>query len=462
MESYFSSYFPGRISDRIKHLPMPNADALLTQPFNGFLSENFEAFLARRREPEWLSSLRREAWATFHELPLPDISLEEWRRTDIRAFKLDKFGLPHEKASGSIPPAALLSEGVELAGHTVAIDSLPVITDLDPEAAIRGVLFGSLDELALEHPELVQPYLSKAVDFHADKFAALHAAAWSGGAFLYVPKGVKIERPLHILSGLTPGGVDFGHTLIVLEEGTEATVLQETASSEEDAAGLHCGAIEIFVGPRAKLRYVNLQNWGRGVWHFAHQKAVVDRDAELQWTIGALGGRLAKVNQHVSLDGPGANAQVNGVMFTEGRQHLSYHTLQRHQSPHCKSDLLYKGALQDRSRLVWRGMIKVDPDAQKTDGYQRNDNLMLSDDARADSIPGLEIEADDVKCSHGATAGRVDDEQIFYARCRGLTRNEAVRTIVAGFFQQVFDRITIESVRNALGEAIGRRIREYN
>jgi Fe-S cluster assembly protein SufD len=439
-------------------------------------------------------------------MPLPDISLEEWRRTDIRSFKLDKFDLPAgqneiapyrevevspepfvsprflqssadrtetprsrneqgfiDLEKNATPPAALLTEGVDLAGSMTTVDSRHLIAELDPEAAMRGVLFGSLDALVSDYPDLVKKYLfPEAVDFHADKFAALHAACWSGGTLLYVPKGVVIEKPLHILSGLTPGEVDYGHTLIVLEEGAEATVLQETASTDEEAPGFHCGAIEIFVGPRAKLRYVNLQNWGKGVWHFAHQKAIVERDAELQWTIGALGSRLAKVNQHVSLVGAGANAQVNGVMFTEGRQHLSYHTLQRHHVPQCKSDLLYKGALQDHSRLVWRGMIKVDPDAQKTDGYQRDDNLLLSEDARADSIPGLEIEADDVKCSHGATAGRVDDEQVFYARCRGLSRNEAVRMIVAGFFQQVFDRIALESVRHALGEAIGRRIREYN
>jgi Fe-S cluster assembly protein SufD len=222
---------------------------------------------------------------------------------------------------------------------------------------------------------------------------------------------------------------------------------------------MHCGSIELFVGPEAKLRYVNLQNWNEHTWHFAHQKGVVGRDGQLQWTIGALGGRLAKVNQHVAMEGPGAWAQVNGVMFTEGKQHLSYHTHQHHQAPSCKSDLLYKTALQDTSRTVWRGMIKVDKAAQKTDGYQRNDNLILSRDARADSIPGLEIEADDVRCTHGSTSGRVDDQQIFYAMTRGYTRQEAIRMIVTGFFQQVFDRIPTESVRDALGEAIGRRVR---
>jgi Fe-S cluster assembly protein SufD len=264
-----------------------------------------------------------------------------------------------------------------------------------------------------------------------------------------------------MLSVLSQGGADFGHALVILEDGAEATLLAETASLGEGAGGMHCGAVELLLASAARLRYVNLQNWGTGVWHFAHHKALVGADSALQWTIAALGSKLAKVNQHVALVGHGASAQVNGVMFTEGKQHLSYHTLQHHQAPSCKSDLLYKAALQDVSRTVWRGMIRVDAGAQKTDGYQRNDNLMLSDHARSDSIPGLEILADDVRCTHGSTTGRVDDEQIFYARSRGLTRKEAVRMVVAGFFQQVFDRITIESVRESLGEAIGRRIREY-
>jgi len=229
---------------------------------------------------------------------------------------------------------------------------------------------------------------------------------------------------------------------------------------DENAGGFYCGAVELHVGPRANLRYVNLQNWGSKTWHFAHQQGRVHQDASIQWTIGALGGKLAKVNQHVALVGRGAHAQVNGVMFTQGKQHLCYHTLQHHVAPDCRSDLLYKGALQDRSRIVWRGMIKVDPGAQKTDGYQRNDNLILNPAARADSIPGLEIEADDVRCTHGATSGKVDEESIFYCQTRGMTRKEAVQTIVAGFFQQISDRITIESVREALAEAVSLRIKE--
>ncbi len=435
-----------------------------TELARGFTQESFEAFLADRQEPDWSIARRREAWSRFCDTPLPDRSLEEWMRTDIRGFKLEQYTLPssHGEAASCRSPGSLLREAVEVSAATTTIDSQHGELLIDPKLAAQGVLFGSLDRLLAEHGDLLRPYLFAAVDGQADKFAALHAACWSGGTLLYVPRGVVVEHPIHMLSVLSPRGVDLGHALIVLGEGAEATVLAETASIEASAAGLHCGAVELHVASRARLRYVNLQNWGTGVWHFAHQRALVGQDATLQWTIGALGSRLAKVNQHVALVGRGADAQVNGVMFTEGKQHLSYHTLQHHQASQCTSDLLYKGALQDQSRLVWRGMIKVDHDAQQTDGYQRDDNLILSDKARADSIPGLEIEADDVKCSHGATAGRVDEDQIFYACCRGLTRKEATRMIVAGFFQQVFDRITIESVRVALGEAIGRRVREYH
>ncbi|REK15857.1 MAG: Fe-S cluster assembly protein SufD [Planctomycetota bacterium] len=427
----------------------------------GFTNDAFERFLAERDEPAWLRDLRADAWKKFGELPMPSQRDEEWMRTDIRLLRLDKFGFPSEPATGVGVPDGLLTAGVALGGQAAALDSQPHQAKLEPKWAERGVLFGSLDELVREHGDLIKPHLFRAFDPGYDRFAALHTAASSGSMLLYVPRGVTIDEPLHMLSVLSDGAADFGHALVILEDGAEATLLAETASLSEDATGLHCGAVELLVGAGARLRYVNFQNWAGRVWHFAHQKARVDRDASLQWTIAALGAKLAKVNQHVALSGPGANAQVNGVMFTEGRQHLAYNTLQHHEAPHCRSDLLYKAALQDASRTVWRGMIRVDAGAQKTDGYQRNDNLMLSDESRSDSIPGLEIEADDVRCTHGSTTGRVDDEQIFYARCRGLTRKEAVRMVVAGFFQQVFDRITIESVREALGEAIGRRIREY-
>lgn len=424
-------------------------------------ADGFKAFLESRNEPAWLTDIRKAAWQRFETLPWPTTRDEEWMRTDIRMFKLDKFGLPTNASGVEVPPP-VLNAGVELGGSAACVDGITIRdSNLDTDLAAKGVVFGNISSLLAEHGELIQKYLFQLVKGDEDRFAALHQAAFSSGTFLYVPRNVVVEKPIHLFAGLSDGGSDLSHTVIVLEEGAEATVLAESLS-DENATGFHNGGIEIFVGARANLRYVNLQDWSQKVWHFAHQKATVAQDANLQWTVGALGSKLAKVNQHVDLTGKRANCQVNGVMFTENKQHLSYHTLQRHCAPECTSDFLYKSALQDKSRTVWRGMIKVDIDAQQTDGYQRNDNLLLSDQARADSIPGLEIEADDVRCTHGSTSGRVDDELIFYAQCRGFTRKEAIRAIVTGFFQQVFDRVTIESVREALGESISRRVRDYD
>lgn len=426
-----------------------------------FTEDGFMAFLQSRQEPDWLVAMRKQAWSTFGQLAWPARNEEEWRRTDIRLFKLDQYTLASE--TDQALPAPMLSSGVDLGGHCISMDGVTRESCLADDLASRGVIFGNLADVCRQHGDLIRPHLmARAVDPQFDRFAALHAAFWSSGCVLYVPRGVVIDRPLHNFAAMSDGGSDLGHTLVILEEGAEATLLSETASPGEQAGGFNCGAVELIVGDNAHLRYVNLQDWGQGVWQFGQQKAVVGKDASIQWTVGALGARLSKVNQHVVLAGEGANSQVNGVMFTEHKQHQSLHTLQHHVAPHCTSDFLYKAALQDSSRTVWRGMIKVDPGAQKTDGYQRNDNLLLSTRARADSIPGLEIEADDVRCTHGSTSGRVDEELIFYACSRGFTRTEAIQMIVTGFFQKVFDRITIDNVRDALGLAIARRVREYH
>ncbi|HBE70616.1 MAG TPA: Fe-S cluster assembly protein SufD [Planctomycetaceae bacterium] len=428
-----------------------------------FDSAGHTQFLASSGEPQWLTDMRATAWSQFEQLDWPSRKEEDWMRSDLRAFKLDKYSLINPTtgtlADHDIPER--LAEGVQPAGVLKTLDGQVIEESLDESLAAKGVLFGDLSRIAASSPEIVQRYLGTVVDSSQDRFAALHAATWRGGHILYVPAGVCIENPLRVAAGLTNGGTDSGHTLIVLEAGAEATFLYEANSAAADDKGLHLGGVEIIVKPGAHLRYVNLQDWGRGVWHFAHQRATIDRDATIQWTVAAIGSRFSQVSQKVSLIGEGAESQVNGVLFTQDKQQLTYNTLQNHAAPHCRSDFLYKAALQDKSRTVWRGMIGVDPGAQKTDGYQRNDNLLLSNQARADSIPGLEILADDVRCTHGSTSGKVDEELIFYAQSRGFTRKEAVRMIVTGFFQQIFDRITIESVREALGQSIARQVREY-
>jgi Fe-S cluster assembly protein SufD len=447
-----------------------------------FGAEALHAVLAASPAPGWVADLRRSACERLSGLGLPDRRDENWMRTDLRLFKPAAWGPSRSPGAGAVVDEGLLAEAIvsgelvdtadgsghrvagRLAGRFASLDGHVMREELDASLAAQGVVFGSAERVLAERADVLKAHWFSLIDSSTDWFAALHAAFHAASVVLYVPPRVRIADPLHVVAGLTDGGVDTSHVLVVLGEGAEATVLTETAGggAAGSTGGFHCGGTEIVVGENAFLRMVNLQNWNTGVWHVARQRAVVRANGRLQWTLGALGSRLSQVAQDVALVGRGADAQVNGVMFTEGRQQLVFNTSQHHEAAACRSDLLYKGALQDRSRLVWRGMIKVDKAAQKTDGYQRNDNLMLSKTARADSIPGLEIEADDVRCTHGATSGRVDAEQVFYAQARGLTADEAARLVVAGFFQQVFDRITIPAVREALARAVSSRIRRIS
>jgi Fe-S cluster assembly protein SufD len=460
---------------------MPTATATSPSPVQGrFDRAGLDALLVESGIPGWAAEQRQRAFGLVESLGLPDRKSEHWMRTDLRLFRPAAWGLAGRPGDGPVPEG-LLAEAIgsgeaaecfpeeacrpaaagRLAGRFASLDGHVVRSELEPTLAAQGVRFGAAESVLAELASELEPHWFQVIDSGCDWFAAVHAAFHRASAVLYVPPRVKVAEPLHVMAAISAGGVDTSHVLVVLGEGAEATLLTETAGGGPagSAGGFHCGGTEIVVGRGAFLRMVNLQNWNTGVWHVARQKAVVQAGGRLQWTLGALGSRLSQVAQDVALAGREAEAQVNGVMFTEGRQHLVYNTLQHHEAPSCKSDLLYKGALQDRSRLVWRGMIKVDKAAQKTDGYQRNDNLMLSNESRADSIPGLEIEADDVRCTHGATSGRVDAEQVFYAQARGLTADEAARLVVAGFFQQVFDRITIPAVREALARAVCSRIR---
>jgi len=449
-----------------------------TAPAPTFNRHALEQLLSEQPLPEWAVAHQLSCMDALEELSLPDRHQEHWMRTDLRMFKPDAWGLrlqpstelPEGLLASRFPASNDSSQDVQAmgktdyAGHFKTINGHVVQNELDLSLKDQGVVFGTAEDVLEDSSDVLKKHWLQIIDTKKDYFAALHGAFHRGSMILYVPPGVKIAEPIHCLAAIDNGGVDTSHVLVVLGDGAEATVLTETANCGTTGSdtGFHCGGTEIVVGENAFLRMVNVQNWDRGVWHVARQKAVIHKNGKLQWTLAALGSRLSQVAQDVALVGDNAEAQVNGVMFTEGKQQLVYNTLQHHEGPSCRSDLLYKGALQDRSRIVWRGMIKVDKAAQKTDGYQRNDNLMLSAAARSDSIPGLEIEADDVRCTHGATSGRVDEEQIFYAQARGLSADEAARLVVAGFFQQVFDRITIASVREALATAIGSRIRRVS
>jgi Fe-S cluster assembly protein SufD len=324
------------------------------------------------------------------------------------------------------------------AGGTIEIDRAP-----------DGVEFAALPE---EHERL------GALVGADDKFTAHNAAAWQSGLLVRVPKGVELDDPLYVRVVGDESGATFWRLLVVAEEGSRFSLIEEYTSPSAEAAGYTNSAVELFVEQGAKLEYVSLQNLSQETWNFATHRATVGRDAELDWVAGGFGSRRGKVRIHNDLAGQGATSRVTGAYFADGTQHLDYDTFQQHHAPSTTSDFAFKGALREEASVVWRGMIRVEEGAQKTNAYQENRNLILSPDAHADSIPGLEILANDVRCTHGATISQVDREQLFYAMSRGLTRGDAERLIVRGFFQDVLDRIELAPVREALADALEARI----
>jgi Fe-S cluster assembly protein SufD len=320
----------------------------------------------------------------------------------------------------------------------------------------QGVIFSDLNSAIENNPEEVEKIIGNIVKANEGKFAALAATFANQGVLVYVPEGVKVEQPLHSLIWGPGTNLAYAtHLLIWIEDGAELTYVHEYASpTEMKAQAMHAGLVEIHVGPRANLRFVELQSWGEHVWNFTHKRAQIERDANLDWIVAAVGSRLTKDFSDLDLVGEGANGRMSGFYFTDGNQHLDHDTQQNHMSANTTSDLLFKGALKGKSRSVWQGMIYVAPGAQKTDGYQANRNLLLSDTARADSIRGLEIMADDVRCTHGATVGKIDKDELFYSQSRGIPIPEAQRLIVEGFFEPIMTRIPFDGVRKRLTDTV--------
>jgi len=381
---------------------------------------------------------RSEATAAYAALPLPDTTEEHWRFTDLRGFDPEAFA-----SDGHVPVSdtGTMLE-LDVAGYVTVTEG-----GIDISQAPDGVTFAPLPE------DFDKLYSLVGWD---EKFAAHNAAMWKNGLLVVVPKGVQLEKPLYVRIAVT--GQTFWRLVIVAEEGSRASLIEEYASPAPDTAAYSNAVTELFVEQSAKLEYVSLQNLSTETWHFATHHARVERDGELDWVAGGFGSKKGKVRIQNDLNGPGATSRVTGAYFADGNQHLDYDTFQEHIAPNCESDFAFKGALRDNATAVWRGMIRVEPDAQKTNAYQECRNLMLSKSAHAVPIPGLEILANDVRCTHGATVSRVDLEQLFYLMSRGLSRTEAERLIVRGFFQDVLDRIELAPVREAVTAALEARI----
>jgi Fe-S cluster assembly protein SufD len=386
---------------------------------------------------------RADLLERYRALPFPTTSDEHWRFTDLKGFDPDSFS-----ANGA--------KTVERAGSMLDVETAALAhvseAGIEIERAPEGVVF---EPLAEGH-ELLATLVGT-----DEKFAAHNAAEWKHGLLVRVPAGLELQQPLYVrVTSSVPDAALFWRVLVVAEEGSRFSFIEEHASAAPDLPGYSNVVAELFVGDGAKLEYVSIQNLSRETWHFASHRASVGRDAELDWVAGGFGSKKGKIRIENDLAGQGGTSRVTGAYFADGAQHLDYDTLQRHIAPNTTSDFAFKGALRDKARAVWRGMIRVEEEAQKTNAYQENRNLLLSPDAHADSIPGLEIEANDVRCTHGATVSQVDRDELFYCMARGLSRGEAERLIVRGFYQEIFDRIELEPVRTALQTALEARIPE--
>jgi Fe-S cluster assembly protein SufD len=422
---------------------------------------------AAAREAAWAAERRRTAAGALSALPLPRRDDELWRRTDFGALEqslagLDPFAQPPAARNVDDLPEAVIERLAGEGGRAALVvqrDAACVLEQTHPALEKQRVTVCSLERATREHEAVLKPRFGSLLHDDYDWYAALGAAVRQGGAYVHVPKGVKAELPVRLFHWLDGSGrLVAPRTVIVLEEGAELTVLEEMLSAPAEGVALHAGGVEAFVGAGARLTYAQIQDWGRNVFHYGNVRAQVARDAELQWMQVMVGGRMTKANGYYNLDGQGARAFVNGFMFGDERQHFHLHTLQRHLQPHTTSDLLIKCCLKDRARSVYQGLIQVAEGAQRTDAYQANRNLLLSDLARADSIPGLEILANDVRCTHGATIGHVEPEHLYYLMTRGLPSVEAQRLIVEAFFEPVIERIPLETVRDRLRGEIERKL----
>ncbi|MDP2712529.1 MAG: Fe-S cluster assembly protein SufD [Solirubrobacteraceae bacterium] len=405
-------------------------------------------------QPAWMTARRERAVALRESLPLPSFRGNPgWEFTSLKGLDLDAYGAPEAvdvDAAGlgvfETPAAAMLLEQVD---HAFADP---------PEPAPDGAIVMSLAAAVQQHPELVERHFGTIVA-PDDQFVARNEADWQGGAFVYVPRGVHVRVPIVVtVVQSQPQTALHWRTLVVLEEGAQAEVWEQYVSTADDQRALLSTVSELSVGQNARLRYVCAQGLSEKSWIFGSQRGVVGRDGALDWIALGFGAGNGRVAMDCKLAGPGADAKVTGAYATRGRQHLDYATTQEHAAANTTSDLAFRGILDGRSSTVWSGMIKVDPGAQQIDAFQESRNLLLTKTAHADSIPGLEILANDVRCTHAAAIAQIDPEQLFYLRSRGLPLERAKRLVIEGFLEATVERFEAGFVREAVAGALERRL----
>ena len=411
------------------------------------------------REPEWLAARRSRAAELASTLELPSFKgTPGWEFTSIAKYDAAAFAPARagEGDAGAVDRVQTLLEAPEGAVTLGQVDGLVLET---PDAVEDGPVVLPLSQAVERHPELVEPHLGTIVAGDQDLFTASNDAEWTGGAFVYVPRGVRVDAPILLTAIADAAGTALHRrTLIVLDEGAEAEVWEQFLSGSEDGESMLNTVVELVVGQNARLRYVCGQDMNEKSWIFGTQRAEVARDGHLDWAAVAFGSARGKVRMETLLAGEGSHAKVTGAYAPHARQHLDFDTTQEHGAANTTSDLAFRGILSDRSTAVWRGVIKVDPGAQQTDAFQECRNLLLSKKAHADAIPGLEILANDVRCTHAAAIAQVDPEQLFYLRSRGLDEAAGKRLVIEGFMAELIQRFEEGPIRDALGGAIERRM----
>ncbi len=404
-------------------------------------------FLAERRE---------RAARLAQTLELPQFKGKAgWEFTDISGLELDAYGPAPANGNGASPTKLTQLFSPPQAAELRQLDAgTAALTGELPD----GVIVSSLEEAASKHPELVERHLGSVVG-DGDIFVARNDAGFRGGAFVYVPAGVALERPILLTGVQGSSGTELDRrTLVVIGDGSQAEVWEQYLSESEDLDGVFNVVTELVIGDDARLRYVCGQSLSERSWIFGAQRAEVGRDGSLDWVALGFGSARGRVRMETRLGGPGAEARVTGAYATHARQHLDFDTTQEHAAPNTTSDLAFRGVLQGRSTAVWKGNIIVDPGAQKTDAFQESRNLLISKRAHADAIPGLEIQANDVRCTHAAAVAQVDPEQLFYLRSHGLPEEVAKRLVIEGFLSALVERFEQGPVREQLAAALERRL----
>lgn len=402
--------------------------------------------------PQWWTETKQAAWERYNALPMPGRTDENWRFSNFGALDLSGYLIPQERATTTpdLPAFPRTAEIVFSNGQVASHSTLPA------ELAEKGVVFAPLDEALRAHGDIIKAWFQKhPAALGGDKFVALNTAFTASGALLYVPKGVEITLPFvvqHAVSGANHS--IFPHTIVVLEDNAKATLVEFFVSGDNTERNLSAGVNDLHAGAGAKLTYVGAQNWSTDSLAFQTNAITAQKDAEVISLNVHLGGRQVRHEAHTRLLGPGARSEMLSLSVADKSQEFDQRTLQSHGAPHGYSNVLYKNALLETAKTIFSGLIVVEPGAQKTDAYQSNRNLMLSDTAEANSLPGLEIEANDVRCSHGSTTSRIDPEQGFYLQSRGIDPQKAHELIVFGFFEEVLGKLEDEKLHDALVDLV--------